>query len=100
MVYMFFLCSPNLPHAGTGKSVTGAHIAYALATKLKMENAGRHRGSDEPSPCVMYCGPSQQSVNVVLSEYMQFPCASDMHDIWIGFWEQYHGSGHQDFAKF
>ena len=48
--------------------MTGAHIAYALAIKLKIDRAGRHRGSNEPSPCVMYCGPSQQSVNVVLSE--------------------------------
>ena len=54
---------------GTGKSVTGAHIACALAYKLKIETARSRRGSNEPSPCVMYCGPSQQSVNVVLSEY-------------------------------
>ena len=48
--------------------MTGAHIAYALAMKLKIETANKRRGSNEPSPCVMYCGPSQQSVNVVLSE--------------------------------
>ena len=48
--------------------MTGAHIAYALAIKLKIETAGKHRKSDDPAPCVMYCGPSQQSVNVVLSE--------------------------------
>ena len=55
-------------YIGTGKSVTGAHIAYALAIKLKMQTANRRRGSNEPVPCVMYCGPSQQSVNVVLSK--------------------------------
>ena len=48
--------------------MTGAHIAYALAIKLKMQTANRRRGSNEPVPCVMYCGPSQQSVNVVLSK--------------------------------
>ena len=49
--------------------MTGAHIACALAYKLKIETARSRRGSNEPSPCVMYCGPSQQSVNVVLSKY-------------------------------
>ena len=57
-------------HVGTKKSVTGAHIAYALAMKLKSETANKRRGSDELSPCVMYCGPSQQSVNSVLSEWL------------------------------
>ena len=44
--------------------MTGAHIAYALAMRLCKES------SDDPSHnmCVMYCGPSQQSVNVVLGK--------------------------------
>ena len=68
--YSLLYCINNLhPSIGTGKSVTGAHIAYALAMKLKIDTARRRRGTNEPSPCVMYCGPSQQSVNVVLSEY-------------------------------
>ena len=48
--------------AGTGKSVTGAHIAYALAMRLSKEKMST-------SKCVMYCGPSQQSVNVVLGKH-------------------------------
>ena len=60
--------------------MTGAHIAYALATKLKMEMAGKRRGSDEPSPCVMYCGPSQQSVNVVLSKLFLKKNINDVRD--------------------
>ncbi len=54
---------------GTGKSMTGAHIAYALAVKLKRERI-KLAQDDETSlnPCVMYCGPSQQSVNVVLGK--------------------------------
>ena len=52
---------------GTGKSVTAAHIAYALAMKLRTE---KHKYSHlHLRPCVMYCGPSQQSVNVVLGEH-------------------------------
>ena len=47
---------------GTGKSVTGAHIAFALAMRLKKEISAGETGNK----CVMYCGPSQQSVNVVL----------------------------------
>ena len=60
---------------GTGKTVTGAHIAYALAIKLK-EDRGVHSyvqrtkdGKEKKlNPCVMYCGPSQQSVSVVLGK--------------------------------
>ena len=59
--------------AGTGKSVTGAHIAYALAMKLRLDRAKERQSSeseypDGTRPCVMYCGSSQQSVNVVLSK--------------------------------
>ncbi len=54
---------------GTGKSMTGAHIAYALAVKLKRElRQHSAENKDNLNPCVMYCGPSQQSVNVVLGE--------------------------------
>ncbi len=49
--------------------MTGAHIAYALAVKLRRElrNSAEKKDNDL-NPCVMYCGPSQQSVNVVLGE--------------------------------
>ena len=55
--------------------MTGAHIAYALAIKLK-EDHGVHSyvrrtkdGKEKKlNPCVMYCGPSQQSVSVVLGK--------------------------------
>ena len=49
---------------GTGKSVTGAHIAYALAMRLCAE----HSPAEDDKQCVMYCGPTQQSVNVVLGK--------------------------------
>lgn len=57
--------------SGTGKSVTGAHIAYALVERLEIEEANKESyyvNTDDKklTPCVMYCGPSHQSVNVVL----------------------------------
>ena len=52
--------------AGTGKSVTGAHIAYALAMRLCKEVSPDK--NETTACCVMYCGPSQQSVNVVLGK--------------------------------
>ena len=54
---------------GTGKSVTGAHLAFAFALLNKVER--------EPQltkkPCVLYCGPSNKSVEVVLSERAKKP---------------------------
>ena len=64
-----------LTHAGTGKSVTGAHLAYAFAKKLRKElstsisqSHGQAVKVEGLRPCVMYCGPSNQAVNVVLSK--------------------------------
>ena len=45
--------------AGTGKSETGAHSAYMFAMANKKVST-QH--------CVLYCGPSNKSVDVVLSE--------------------------------
>lgn len=64
---------------GTGKTVTGAHLAYVLANKLRKEQlsskssqqqsvASGSINMEELRPCVMYCGPSNQAVNVVLSK--------------------------------
>ena len=69
-------CTILIIPSGTGKTVTGAHLAYALAMKLRREDSSQQlqpivRGSvsvDRLRPCVMYCGPSNQAVNVVLSK--------------------------------
>ena len=83
-------------YAGTGKSITGAHIAYAFALwnrKKAADELAATGGSDvivkddterddhqaedtttdgdasglPPLQCVLYCGPSNVSVDVVLS---------------------------------
>lgn len=45
--------------------MTGAHIAYALAMRLRKERMAKKA---DCRACVMYCGPSQQSVNVVMGK--------------------------------
>ena len=44
---------------GTGKSVTGAHLAYIFAKSNRKVNANQF---------VLYCGPSNKSVDVVHGE--------------------------------
>lgn len=60
---------------GTGKTVTGVHIAY-LFTKLNMQllsqESSLHNTYTEPAkapPQVIYCGPSNKSVDVVACKY-------------------------------
>lgn len=60
---------------GTGKTVTGVHIAY-LFTKLNMQllshESSSHNTYTEPAkapPQVIYCGPSNKSVDVVACKY-------------------------------
>ena len=48
---------------GTGKSVTGARIAYAFAM------VNRQLNTPEVHQCVLYCGPSNKSVDVVFGEH-------------------------------
>jgi len=52
---------------GTGKSVTGAHLAYASIISNSPTSP-----PDEMARCVMYCGPSNKSVDVVLGEHGYF----------------------------
>ena len=53
---------------GTGKSITGAHIAYVFAKVNKLLN------TPEVHKCVLYCGPSNKSVDVVFGKY--YVCAA------------------------
>ena len=57
--------------------MTGAHLAYAFAKKfckeqssLKSSQSSQKVKVEELKPCVMYCGPSNQAVNVVLSKFV------------------------------
>ena len=50
---------------GTGKSITGAHLAYVFAK-------GNRLTKDEKS--VLYCGPSNKSVDVVHGKKQMSTC--------------------------
>ena len=43
--------------------MTGAHLAYAF---INAKPNSHHSAPDEKIRCVMYCGPSNKSVDVVL----------------------------------
>ena len=58
-------------------------MAYTLAKKLRKERSVSSSSASirpaasgvavkELKPCVMYCGPSNQAVNVVLGKVMSF----------------------------
>lgn len=59
-LYLIIFC---LAYQGTGKSVTGAHLAYAFYCKNKSIDKVT---SDKMMKCVLVCGPSNKSVDVVL----------------------------------
>ena len=52
-------------YQGTGKSVTGAHLAYAFYCKNK---SVVRVTDDKRIKCVLVCGPSNKSVDVVLGK--------------------------------
>ena len=47
--------------SGTGKTVTGVHIAYWFAEQNKTKKSKKKKSP----PQVIYCGPSNKSVDVV-----------------------------------
>ena len=55
-------------YIGTGKSVIGAHLAYAFIVANNPDLKSAPFNNDEKIKCVMYCGPSNKSVDVVLSK--------------------------------
>ena len=55
-----------LYYLGTGKSETGACLAYIFAI------TNRKLVSEDGCKCVLYCGPSNKSVDVVLGELHHF----------------------------
>ena len=85
--------SSLLVYTGTGKSITGAHIAYAfvllnqmnaaaeLATAREfMGSAIEDDKTGQPHlKCVLYCGPSNVSVDVVLG-WFQLSSIMHIHD--------------------
>lgn len=65
------------PFLGTGKTVTGVHIAFWFAKKNKQGCLGSHDAIDPDTPDkprappqVIYCGPSNRSVDVVAGKLL------------------------------
>ena len=58
-VLKYFSITTN--NIGTGKSETGAHLAYVFALTNRKLKANK---------CVLYCGPSNKAVDVVLGRLM------------------------------
>ena len=68
MFYSFAVCNLHkYIFVGTGKSTVGAHLAYTFA-KL---NHITKRTPSEKNRCVVYCGASNVSVDVVASMYIR-----------------------------
>ena len=69
MTQCVYICVCIAYIIGTGKSVTGAHLAYAfiVANNPDLKFVPASHSDDEKIKCVMYCGPSNKSVDVVLS---------------------------------
>ncbi|XP_065917898.1 3'-5' exoribonuclease HELZ2-like isoform X3 [Dysidea avara] len=63
---------------GTGKSVTGAHLAYASIRSNSGFTSNPRSTPDEKIRCVMYCGPSNKSVDVVLDMFLKHPNVKDL----------------------
>jgi len=59
-----------VPPSGTGKTITGVHIAYWFA-EMNRRNTPPDRTTpaeeipEKAPPQVLYCGPSNKSVDVV-----------------------------------
>ena len=53
-----------LLYLGTGKSTVGAHLAYTFA---KLNQITKKRTASEKNRCVVYCGTSNISIDVVAS---------------------------------
>ena len=51
-------------YIGTGKSVTGAHLAYVFSRQNKALYS-KKKALYVTCTCVLYCGPSNKAVDVV-----------------------------------
>ena len=66
MQYYEYYNTVYIVHVGTGKSITGTHLAY-IFSRFNRERAKTKRGKKEmlPHQCVVYCAPSNKAVDVV-----------------------------------
>uniref|UniRef100_A0A4W3ISV0 Helicase with zinc finger 2 n=1 Tax=Callorhinchus milii TaxID=7868 RepID=A0A4W3ISV0_CALMI len=58
---------------GTGKTVVGVHLVYWFF-KMNEENVSKNKlaSGDSPEKCILYCGPSNKSVDVVAEYLLKF----------------------------
>ena len=70
----------SLSHSGTGKTVTGVHIAYWFAQRnqrltYKVLKKDKRKKEGETAyrapPQLIYCGPSNKAVDVVTGQFCQ-----------------------------
>ena len=56
-------------YVGTGKTVTGVHIAYWFAQLNQERKLVEEKEEEHTGHMVFYCGPSNKSVDVVARTY-------------------------------
>ena len=62
-------------YVGTGKTVTGVHIAYWFAQLNQKRKLAEEKEEEEHTgSMVFYCGPSNKSVDVVARKYKLHNC--------------------------
>ena len=66
MMFIYLYCC-----AGSGKSILGAHLAYTFA---KLNQSSQKKEQSTTRKCVVYCGSSNVSVDVVASTYVIVYC--------------------------
>ncbi|XP_023651081.2 3'-5' exoribonuclease HELZ2 [Paramormyrops kingsleyae] len=59
---------------GTGKTVVGVYLVYwfFMLNKKKTEEESADRQKDMKKSCILYCGPSNKSVDVVAKQLVKF----------------------------
>ncbi|XP_041945272.1 helicase with zinc finger domain 2 isoform X1 [Alosa sapidissima] len=56
---------------GTGKTVVGVHIVYWFLKQSQMQRPRRNKEESEKKRCILYCGPSNKSVDVVAGQLLK-----------------------------
>lgn len=74
------------PHTGTGKTLVGLHIIFWFhKSNQEQVPVRKSREEEEPTwgPCILYCGPSNKSVDVVAGELGAAAGLREVLDSWV-----------------